>query len=276
MKNAHVSGHAPAFDLFPHPNHPYPRSCPGTFLRSELWMMVEAALAKTAVLAPPGTTTTTAQGLAMGLDSLSSVRPASTATSTPFACRLIQASVTQQAPGLNGLFRSISRECPATPRGMGPLPTQLTPSFTMASLTALPGGKFSRDGAASELPSLEPEWESFAEVPAVLEGTTGGAEGSEDEDLFRHHHQQKHDVAFAAGIAAATSTATAVSHAAASAMTELAGMLSQMSMSGSTMLKHLGANLLHVGGSLAVSQLQVRFPHTLCVEDHITGVHSYS
>ncbi|GIL42412.1 hypothetical protein Vafri_344 [Volvox africanus] len=254
--------------------------------RSQLWMMTAAAIGKIDTLVPTesttaNTTTATAAaalGSAVGLDRSSSIRAASTATSTPFACWLTQSTVTQQVSGLKGLFRGknmIHRECPATPRGMGPLPTLLTPSFTMASLAARPGGcKFSRDGAAGELSSLEPEWESFAEVPELLGAdTTGGSEGNEDEDPLHHHHRQKHDVAFAAGIAAATSTATAVSHAASSVMTGLAGMLSQVSMSGSTMLKHLATNLLHVGSSLMVSQLQVRFLHAyspnllVCMEE---------
>ncbi|GLI70626.1 hypothetical protein VaNZ11_015560 [Volvox africanus] len=246
--------------------------------RSQLWMMTAASIGKIDTLPPTGsatttttttttTTLTTAQGSAIGLDRSSSVRDASTATSTPFACRFTQASVTQQVPGLSGLFRGksmIHRECPATPHGMGPLPTLLTPSFTMASLAARPGGgKSSRDGVVGELPSLEPEWECFAAVPELpVEGTTGGSEKGEDEDPLHHHHRQKDDVAFVAGIAAATSTATVVSHAASSAMTGLAGLLSQMSMSGSTMLKHLGYNLLNVGSSLMVSRLQSMIMNT--------------
>ncbi|EFJ44064.1 hypothetical protein VOLCADRAFT_95765 [Volvox carteri f. nagariensis] len=112
--------------------------------RSELWMLAQRALLSSLNMQPPGapeknipaTDPTAAAPAATAFGATSG-----TATKTPFACISTQATVTQQAPGLRSLFRSITsrqrRACPATPRGMGPLPAgPLMPAFTLASLTA--------------------------------------------------------------------------------------------------------------------------------------------
>ncbi|GLC35162.1 hypothetical protein PLESTB_000561200 [Pleodorina starrii] len=97
----------------------------------------------------------------------------SRSASSPFACRNSQVSITLQAPGLGSLFSSTRRACPPTPRGMGPLPSLLTPSFTLSCLAARPlaarSGRLADgavaddddDGAAAAPPALQSQREAF-------------------------------------------------------------------------------------------------------------------